>query len=312
MILSDFIVNSKEGLYCKYADFYLDPQVPVKNAVISHAHGDHAKAGNQNIYCSAFTADLMRLRFKKNAGATFQILDYHQNFEIGEVQLELLPAGHILGSAMVKMTYQNCIYLYTGDFKLQADETCEAAVLCKADVLITETTFAHPATQHPNPETEIAKLNNISGNIMLGVYGLGKAQRITQLINKHCLQKKIHLHYSIFPVHQLYQKHGVNLGSFQHYDRKWLKNNNQQQVYMVPPLTFRSYRNAFGVTKIFASGWQNLQHGNDETLFISDHADWQEILDTVKEVNPSEIWTTHGEGEHLKAYFRTSLRVKIL
>lgn len=312
MIREDFLVKTTNGLYCKYGDFYLDPQLPVKNAVISHAHGDHAKPDNHNIYCTAFTQDVMRLRFKKKAGSSFNIFAYHQPFSLGAVNLSFIPAGHILGSAMVKMEYLGITYLFTGDFKLQKDESCEAVEFCKADVLITETTFANPETEHPNPDEEIEKLNGISSNLLLGVYGLGKAQRLTKLINQICPQKTIHLHYSIFPIHQLYQKHGVDLGKFKHYDRKELKQNPQNQVYMVPPLTFNSYVNAVGVVKMFASGWKNLQYGNDDTLFISDHADWNDILQTIKEVGSTQVWTIHGDGSKLKAYFSASLNVKIL
>ncbi len=308
----DFLVKNTNGLYCKYGDFYLDPQLPVANAVISHAHGDHAKPGNQNIYCTDFTAEVMKLRFKKKAGNHFQTVNYHQTFELGPVSLSFLPAGHILGSAMVKMDYLGITYLFTGDFKLQKDESCEPIEFCKADVLITETTFANPDIKHPDPEKEIDKLNGISTNILLGVYGLGKAQRLTKLINQICPQKVIHLHYSIFPVHQLYQKNGVNLGAFQHYDRKAFKQNQTNQVYMVPPLTFNSYGRALGVVSMFASGWKNLQYGNDETLYISDHVDWDDILQTIKEVEPQQVWTIHGDGNQLKTYFSDSLVVKIL
>jgi putative mRNA 3-end processing factor len=311
-MIADFLVKTAEGLYCKYGDFYLDPQVPVKNAVISHAHGDHAKPGNQNVFSTAFTQEVMKLRFKKKAGDNFNIISYCQPFEIGGVTITFLPAGHILGSAMVKMDYLGSAYLFTGDFKLQKDESCEAIEFCKADVLITETTFANPETKHPNPQQEIEKLNQISTNILLGVYGLGKAQRLTKLINQTCSQKTIHLHYSIFPIHQLYKKYGIDLGPFVHYDRKIIKQNPQNQVYMVPPLTFNSYGRAVGVVKMFASGWKNLQHGNDESLYISDHVDWDDILETIRKVEPKQVWTIHGDGNQLKAYFSDLLSVKIL
>ncbi len=308
----DFLVKTAEGLYCKYGDFYLDPVLPVNKAVISHAHGDHAKPGNQNVFCTPFTAEVMRLRLKKNAGGDFHLYTYQHHFQLGEVNLSFIPAGHILGSAMVKMEFHGSTYLFTGDYKLQEDETCEPVAFCKADVLITETTFANSKTKHPEPKAEIEKLNAISTNILLGVYGLGKAQRLTQLINQHCPKKTIHLHYSIFPIHQLYKKHGIELGDFCHYDRKMMKQHKENQVYMVPPLTFNSYRNATGVSKIFASGWENLQRGNNESLFISDHADWEDILHTIKQVDPQEVWTIHGDGNELKSYLSDTMTVKIL
>ncbi|WP_304062586.1 MBL fold metallo-hydrolase [Pedobacter glucosidilyticus] len=312
MIIDDFLVLKPEGIYCRYADFYLDPQLPVQHAVISHAHGDHAKANNHNVYCTSFTRKLMELRYRKQAAKNFNIIHYHQEFFIKDVKLTFYPAGHILGSAMVKMEYLGCSYLYTGDYKLQEDATCEPAELVKADVLITETTFANPEIQHPNVEDEIKKLNEIEQNIILGVYGLGKAQRITSLINQFCPQKEVHVHYAIYPIHQLYEASGYQLGKYQLYNRKSLKQNQLQQVYLVPPLTFNSYIRAKGVARVFASGWKYLQKGNDAALYISDHVDWNDILYTIKEVKPKEVWTLHGDGLVLKQYFKEDLVVKLL
>jgi putative mRNA 3-end processing factor len=312
LILQDFIVKTPFGLYCKYGDFYLDPQLPVQNAVISHAHGDHAKPHNQNVFCTNSTAAIMKLRFKKNAAKDFFVKHYHEEFSFEEVKISFHPAGHILGSALIKMVYNSCIYLFTGDYKMQEDATCEPIELVNADVLITETTFANPEIKHPNPITEIEKLNEIESNMMIGVYGLGKAQRLTNLIHTICPQINILLHYSIYPIHQLYQAAGINLGNFKHYDRKVMKNNSKNNVYLVPPLTFNSYHHAKDVVKIFASGWENLQKGNHIKLYISDHVDWDDILNTIKIVQPKEVWTIHGDGNHLKNYFSNTLRVKIL
>lgn len=312
MIKDDFLVTTTEGIYCRYGDFYLDPQKPVKHAVISHAHGDHARGGNTFVYCTLFTQKIMQLRFKKLGAKAFNIYDYKTKFTINGVELTFFPAGHILGSAMINMFYDGVNYLYTGDYKLQDDTTCEKAEFPQADVLVTESTFANPETRHPDPVAEIQKLNQIESNILLGVYGLGKAQRVTALLNEHCPGKNILLHYSIYPIHRLYTESGISLGNYELYNRKSLKQNLKNQIYMVPPLTFNSYRGAKGVAKVFASGWKYLQRGNDLSLYISDHADWHDILTTVNTVKPKEVWTLHGDGSLLKAYYRESLKVKIL
>ena len=312
MIKDDFLVKTEAGLYCKYGDFYLDPELPVKNAVISHAHGDHAKGGNINVYCSAFTKDLMLLRYKKKAAVNFLVKQYKEDFAINQVKLRFYPAGHILGSAMILMEFEGSAYLYTGDYKLQEDDTCEQAELPTADVLITESTFANPNVSHPDAEEEIKKLNSIDANILLGVYGLGKAQRITSLINKHCPDKVVHIHHSIFSIHQLYNKYGVELGVYNLNNRKALKQQSQKQVYLLPPLTFNSYRGAVGVARVFASGWEYLQRGNDLSLYISDHVDWADILITIEKVNPGEVWTLHGDGTSLKNFLSDKLKTKIL
>jgi putative mRNA 3-end processing factor len=312
MILPDFITLTDKGLYCKAGSFYLDPLAPVETAVISHAHGDHAVAGNANVYCTSETAALMRLRLRKNPAGAFAEVPYRLPFRLGEVSLQLFPAGHILGSAMILMVHQGIRYLYTGDFKLAPDPTCEAAELVRADVLITETTFADPGVLHPDPVTEIRKLNASGHNVLLGAYALGKSQRLISLINAHCPSRKVLVHHNILPVVRLYEElSGIRLAC-EPYNRKLMKNPGSGFVYIVPPLTFDSYFRAKGVMRVFASGWKRLQRNNDLELYISDHADWNELLEAIRICSPSEIWTLHGDGRYLKEHFSETLPVKIL
>ena len=312
MILQDFITLNKTGLYCSYGDFYLDPQEPVYNAVISHAHGDHAVSGNQNVYCTKPTQLFMQHRYKKFAASNFEIVIYHQSFNVNGVKITFYPAGHILGSAMVLMEYQNVRYLYTGDYKVEPDETCEAIAFVQADVLITETTFADPSVKHPDAEEEIKKLNTVASNIMLGAYALGKSQRLISLINKHCPDKKILVHHNIMPFVHIYEQQGVSLGNYQPYDRKIMKQQLEGNIYLVPPMVFNSYIRAINVVRVFATGWKYLQQGNGLHLYISDHVDWEGIIQTIQEVQPKEVWTLHGDGKQLQAHFQNQLVVKIL
>jgi len=310
-IIDDFLIFNPNGLYCKYGDFYLDPQLPVTNAVISHAHADHALPGNTNIFCTEATHAFMKLRYGKNAGKIFTIAGYHAAFNVGGVQVTFVSAGHMLGSAQVLMEYQGVKYLYTGDYKVQPDTTCEPIEWVNADVLITESTFADPAILHPDPVEEIKKLNDIKLNILLGAYGLGKSQRLINMISAHAPQKKILVHHRIMPINAIYQKMGIVLGKHEIYSRKLMKNQ-EEFVYLVPPFTFDSYIRATGVKRLFASGWKNLQVNKQDTLFISDHVDWNDILQAVKNVNPKQIWTLHGNGKHLEKYFGDDIVVKIL
>jgi len=311
MILDDFVHFNANGLYCPYGDFYLDPQQPVKTAVISHAHGDHAVSGNNEIYCTESTRQFMQIRYGKNAGKVFNIAGYQQKFKVGKVAITFIPAGHILGSTQILMEYEGVSYLYTGDFKLQEDTTCESYEFAQADVLITESTFARPENQHPDPVAEIKKLNDIKINILLGAYGLGKSQRIIQLINEHAPQKKILVHHRIMPLCKVYEAAGFKLGKYELYSRKAMKQQDEY-VYIVPPFTFDSYFNAVGVKRLFASGWQHLQVNSQDTLVISDHADWNDILLVIEKMQPKQVWTLHGEGKYLATHFRNSIFVKTL
>lgn len=311
MILDDFVLIDDKGLYCKYGNFHLDPKLPAKTAVITHAHADHAVSGNNEVYCTRATTTIMQLRYDRTAAKVFNIIGYNQSFNIGPVTITLIPAGHMLGSAQVLMEYEGTRYLYTGDYKLQPDATCEPIEWVTTDVLITESTFADPAVLHPDPVAEIQKINAIKTNILLGAYGLGKSQRLINLISTYAPQKKILVHHRIMPINAIYEKMGFALGAHQIYGRKLMKVQDEF-VYIVPPFTFDSYIRATGVTRLFASGWKNLQVNQKDTLFISDHADWNDILQTITRTQPKQVWTLHGDGRHLKSHFNNDIFVKLL
>jgi len=310
-IKNDFLSININGIYCKYGDFYLDPKQPVEKAVISHAHADHAVSGNNEVFCTEATAAFMQLRYGKNSAKVFNIVGYHQSFDVRGVRVTFISAGHMLGSAQVLMEYEGVKYLYTGDYKIQPDATCEPIEWVKADVLITESTFADPEVLHPDPVEEIKKLNDIKINILLGAYGLGKSQRLIQMINEHAPHKTILVHHRIMPINSIYEKLGYSPGKYQVYGRKLMKEQ-KEYVYIVPPFTFDSYINAKGVKRLFASGWKNLQVNLNDTLFISDHVDWNDILEAVKQVEPKQLWTLHGNGKHLKEHFGNDIVVKLL
>jgi putative mRNA 3-end processing factor len=267
---------------------------------------------NKTVYCTEATAAIMELRYKKNAGERFHLFSFGQSFEISGVKITFIPAGHILGSAQILLEYQEVRYLYTGDYKLQSDHTCEPIEFVEADVLITETTFADPLVQHPDPVNEIQKLNDNVHNVLLGAYSLGKAQRLISLISENCPDRKVLVHYGILPINSVYEKFGFRPGAYEPYNRKLMKQPGMGYVYIVPPMTFDSYFRAKNVMRAFASGWKQLQHHNDFELLISDHVDWNDILKMIGLVKPREIWTIHGDGRYLKSYFENQIPIKIL
>ena len=312
MIIEDFLVINENGLYCRFGDFYIDPLKPVETAIISHAHGDHAVKGNSNIYCTAPTQSIMIHRYQKNAGKNFIIYSFGTSFTLRGIKITFFPAGHIIGSSQVLMEYQAIKYLYTGDYKLQKDTTCEPIIFVTADVLITETTFADPSIQHPDAGEEIRKLNLFNHNVLLGSYSLGKAQRLISLINENCPQRSVFVHHSILPLNKIYESFGYFPGIYEPYTRKSMKQPDRNLVYIVPPLTFDSYIRAKNVVRAFASGWKKLQVNNGVQLLISDHVDWNDILTMLREVKPKEVWTLHGDGKFLREHFMNQIPVKLL
>ncbi|PST81945.1 exonuclease [Pedobacter yulinensis] len=312
MILQDFIVSVKGGLYCRYGDFYLDARQPARLAVISHAHADHAIPGNGKVFCTAATRAFMQQRYGPMAAGAFSCPAYRESFMVGPVRVSFLPAGHMLGSAMVLMEYEGVRYLYTGDFKTQADPTCEPLETAEADVLITETTFARKDMLHPDAEKEMVKLSQTRYPILLGAYALGKSQRLVRLLNTHCPEKRILVHPGIAPFMKIYTAFGIDLGNWEPYNKKLLKSAEKDLVCLVTPLSYNSYGYAPNFVRVFASGWEQLQNKNGIKLFLSDHADWQGIILLIKSVSPKEVWTTHGEGTDLSNFFAGKLVVKIL
>lgn len=308
-ILADFLLETPKGYYCRYGDFYLDPLLPVERALISHAHGDHARPGSHIVFATSATILFMQHRFGKQGAVQYKEIEYEASFVVGDVNVTYFPAGHILGSAQILMEYKDVRYLYTGDFKLQEDATCESLTYVETDVLITETTFANPETLHPDPVEEIKRLGLTSQNLMLGCYSLGKAQRVTNLLNTHCPHKKIYVHHNISPIHLLYNKHGLVTLTYEIYNRKVMKDGTDK-VYLVPPITFNSYARAKNVLRVFASGWKRLQQNNDLTLYISDHVDWQDLLSFIGKTKPREIWTVHGDGRALKVHYEGCIKVR--
>lgn len=311
MILDDFIVKTPIGYYCRYANVYLDPSAAVEYAIVSHAHADHASPGSINVYCTKATQAFMELRYKHKAAKFFYVQNFHQSFIINDVTFSFIPAGHILGSAQILMVYKGIKYLYSGDIKFQTDPTVEAAETVYADVLITETTFARPEFVHPNANEEINSILNIKGPVVIGSYVLGKAQRLNALINENSPDKKVFIHFDIYPYHKIYERLGLFPLKYGLMQKKEIRNG-VEGIYIVPPLTYQSYKIQYPYTFAFASGWDHLQ-SNQTLLKISDHMDWSEIMHYIKLVNPTEIWAIHGEATKIIEHFKDSdVKVKVL
>ncbi len=308
--INNFLSYSSTGLYCPAGDFYIDPKRPVHKALISHAHGDHAVPNSGTIYTTLPTQLIMNSRFKKSR-SQFHEINFRHTFHLNDVAITFYSAGHMLGSAMILMEHKNERYLFTGDFKLQADQSCEKAEIVETDYLITETTFADPQYAHPNPVEEIKKLNDITNqNILLGAYAVGKAQRLTQLVSTHCSSKKLLVHNEIVKFHEVYQHSGFNLGKWERYTRQEFKKQNNC-VYILPPNWFHRFSGKEAY-KIFATGWKHSFTKCDSVLNISDHADWNDLLKLIDLTKPKIVFTLHGDGTILKEHLKDKVEVRLL
>lgn len=298
------------GLHCAPGDFYIDPLWPVDRAVITHAHSDHARPGHAAVLGSAPTLALMRARLGDGAGRTQQALSWGERLRIGEVELWLEPAGHVLGSAQVVMEYRGSRAVVSGDYKRQPDRTCDAFVPVGCDVFVTEATFALPVFRHPPAAGEIAKLLDSvrlfpERTHVIGCYSLGKTQRLIALLRAAGWDAPIFMHGALAPMCAIYEQYGVPLGDLRPATVA-AKRDLAGRIVLAPPsaIADRWARRLAEPVVCMASGWMRVrqrakQSGVELPLVISDHADWDELNRTVDEVQAPEIWVTHGSEEAL-------------
>ena len=301
------------GLYCAPGDFFIDPVRAVERAVITHAHSDHARPGHGAVLASAATLALMRARMgEAGAGRVQQALGWGERLRIGEVRLWLEPAGHVLGSAQVAMEYRGSRAVVSGDYKRQADATCDGfvPVPVPCDVFVTEATFALPVFRHPPAAAEIGRLLDSvkvfpERTHVIGCYSLGKTQRLISLLRAAGWDAPIFLHGALAPMCAVYEAFGVALGDL----RPATVATKQElvgRIVLAPPsaIVDRWARRLAEPVVCMASGWMQVrqrarQGGVELPLVISDHADWDELNRTIVEVGAPEIWVTHGSEEAL-------------
>lgn len=289
------------GLYLPEPELWLDPHVARPLAVISHAHADHV-APHETVICSKACSALLRKRFSSQGKHI--ALDYHEPYEYAGHRIELLPAGHVLGSAMVYVTRlsDGATLLYTGDFKLRHAPTSEPAEPRQADTLIMETTFGKPNfafPAYPEIRDQVIRwcrdaLDHGETPILLG-YSLGKAQEIQGLLLDQDFQ--IAVHETIFSMNEVYRELGVRLPPYE----RFKIGEHQGKVVVLPPQLIRSQavRRMKHTVSAMLSGWAmnpgaKFQFQTDEAFPLSDHADYPDLIKLVELVQPKVTFTTHG------------------
>ncbi|GAC1343318.1 MAG: ligase-associated DNA damage response exonuclease [Acetobacteraceae bacterium] len=300
-----------EGLFCEPGGFYVDPVRPVPKAIVTHAHSDHARPGHGSVLASPETIALMDVRMGEGrAGEVQQALDYGEPLGIDGVQVWLEPAGHVLGSAQVAMTWRGTRAVVSGDYKRQADPTCRPFVPIPCDVFVTEATFALPVFRHPPAEAEIGKLLDSVALFperthVIGAYALGKAQRVIALLRRGGWDKPIYLHGAMAALCEAYERMGIRLGELLPATVAG-KDKLAGAIVIAPPgaIADRWARRLADPVVCLASGWMRVRQrarsrGVELPLVISDHADWDELNATLDEVAAPEVWVTHGREEAL-------------
>lgn len=291
--------NNGHGYVIPGTEIHIDPLQPVAHAVISHAHGDHAVEGHENVYCSEGTAALIKHRFTYPA-RNLHTLKFGEVFHLEKIPFSLHSAGHMLGSSQIRWERGGQRIVYTGDYKRQHDPSCDPFEVVPCDVFITETTFAQPGKVHP-PDSELIDILRKAKetNLMIGAYNLGKAQRLTRMIQTAFPDIRVMVHPKIVPYHKIYENMGFSLGKWEPYKREEFKHQSGI-IYIVPPPTLLNFRPGKHFLRAFATGWDEKHSRYDFAFPLSDHADWPALIQTILDCGAKTVYTIHGDGQHIR------------
>jgi putative mRNA 3-end processing factor len=306
--MKPLVERRAEGLFCPEGDFYIDPWRPVERAVITHAHADHARSGHQHYLAHVDAAEILKTRL--GASISIQTLDYKETIRLGSVQLSLHPAGHVLGSAQIRMVYKGRVWVVSGDYRVQADPSCEAFEPLVCDVFITESTFALPIYRWEPQSVVMQEIStwwqrNASRGLcsVLYTYSLGKAQRIAMALP----EGPVFVHPAVDAINACYRNAGRRIPTA----TCWRGEQKPPagSLLLAPPAVADSAALArLGAYEdASVSGWMRLRgirrrRALDRGFVISDHADWPGLLWAIQETKAEKVFVTHGQVEVLVRY----------
>ena len=308
------LVETADGLYCPAGRFHIDPWQPVDRALITHAHGDHARPGSAAYLCTNETVPLLRRRFGPDA--PLESLKYGETRTIGDVRVSFHPAGHVLGSAQIRIEGPDGVWVAAGDYKRAPDPTCAAFEPVRCDTFITESTFGLPIYRWDPTELVIAEIlawwnaNRESGKTsVIFCYTLGKAQRLLAELAR-VSDVPIFVHGMMLAMIDGYREAGVSLPEVQTVIERAKPRGEKRSLageLVLAPLSARGtpwMRRLGQHSDAFASGLMRVrgvrrQRAYDKGFVISDHADWPTLLDTIAETGASRVLATHGYAEPL-------------
>ncbi|MCA1563505.1 MAG: ligase-associated DNA damage response exonuclease [Acidobacteria bacterium] len=304
------LVESDAGLYCPAGAFHIDPWQPVERAVITHAHGDHARAGNAAYLCAQPSAPLLERRLGRDA--RIEPIPYGQPLTLGNVRVSFHPAGHVLGSAQVRVEGSGGAWVVSGDYKRAADPTCAPFDPVRCDTFITESTFGLPIYRWDSPSIVIADIlgwwdeNADAGRTsVLFCYTLGKAQRLLAELAR-VTDRPVHVHGMMLGMIEAYRDAGIAMLPVRPVVER-PRGTSFAGALVLAPLSARGtpwMRRLGDVSDAFASGLMRVrgvrrQRAFDRGFVLSDHADWPALLQTVGETGAARVLATHGHADAL-------------
>lgn len=307
-------VETPSGIYVPDADLHIDPWRPVKRALITHAHGDHARPGSDAYLATPGTAALIKARF--GAGTSVETLQYRTPLTFGGTTITLFPAGHVLGSAQILIETRGERVVFGGDYKRDADPTCEAFEVVPCDTFVTEATFGLPIYKWDPTSDVVADIFNWwssaadrGDECVLFCYTLGKAQRILGELAR-LTDRPVYAHGAMLPTTAVYRDAGVPMLPLLPLGPVPRKQSLAGELVLAPVSAgatpwmrrFRSPSTAFASGLMRVRGVRR-QRGHDRGFVLSDHADWPGLVETVHATGASTVIATHGHSEPLARFF---------
>lgn len=302
---------TKKGIYCIPGKFYLDPWYPVEYAIISHGHADHARWGNKHYLCHNQSKAILQHRI--GADISIESLPYNEYKVINGVKVSFHPAGHILGSAQIRLEYKGYIVVFSGDYKTQPDFITTPFEPVKCHEFITESTFGLPIYKWKSEEELQKELQdwivqnqqNNRTSVFLG-YSLGKAQRIMKLVEK---VEEIYVHSAIHNLNKAIENSGITLSTTKLLTADFKKTEIQNKIVILPPalLGSKMIKKIPNAATAICSGWMQIRgnrrwKGVDAGFAVSDHADWDGLLSAVKATEAEKVYVTHGSQAVFSKY----------
>ena len=313
--MADLIALTPEGLYCPTGGFHIDPWRQVDRALITHAHADHARRGSREYHAAQPGVGLLERRLGPDVAIHGH--SFGRPLELGGVRVSFHPAGHVLGSAQIRVERDGEVWVVSGDYKRDPDPSCEPFELVPCDVLITEATFALPVYCW-DPIERVAddlmawwQANAAEGRAsVLFCYALGKAQRVLAMLAERT-NREVYVHGAVDALLDAYRAEGIRLVTTRAVGARRRGESFAGELIIAPPSAAGSlWLRRFGdYSTGFASGWMRVRghrrrRGYDRGFVISDHADWPGLIRTIRETGARRVLATHGYSDTLARYLR--------
>jgi len=308
-----------QGLYCEPGNFFIDPWQPVEQALITHAHADHAHSGSQHYIATQISEGILRKRLGQ--AISLRGVEYGERIRLGDTWVSFHAAGHVLGSAQIRVEHKGEVWVVSGDYKRCADPSCEPFQRVPCDVFITEATFGLPIYHWQAGETIAGQIyqwwqGDPSRASVLFCYAFGKAQRILSELTRFT-GRPVYVHGAIQGLTEIYRRAGVAMVPTIPTAELGCDRTYAGELVLAPPSAHRSsWMKRFRHPQTaFASGWMAVRgarrrRGYARGFVLSDHADWLGLIDTIRQTQARQVYVTHGQADVLARYLRECLHVE--